>query len=260
MIGSISTPLPQNMSLLFCIRARSPRKPLTKWTDTIIETYFKHPSYWKIQGKPYFSIYELTKLLDNFGSVEATKKALDAFREKAVKAGLPGVHINAVVWGQPILPGEKTPVDSAKLVSDLGFDSVTSYVWIHHVPLPTFPQTPYNYVKEKYFEYWDKTIKTFTVPYYPNVTMGWDSSPRAAQDEPLSNKGYPFMASISENTPDAFKTALVETRGKLLKRPPEQRIFNINCWNEWTEGSYLEPDVVHGMKYLQAIKEVFGKE
>ena len=35
-------------------------------------------------------------------------------------------------------------------------------------------------------------------------------------------------------------------------------IFNINCWNEWTEGSYIEPDHRHGMKYLEAIREVFG--
>ena len=28
-------------------------------------------------------------------------------------------------------------------------------------------------------------------------------------------------------------------------------------WNEWTEGSYLEPDQVHGMKYLEAVREVF---
>lgn len=229
-------------------------------TDYCIETYFKHPSYWKIQGKPYFSIYELSKLLENFGSIEATKKALDKFREKTMKAGFPGLNLNAVVWGQPILPGEKTPVDSAELVKKLGFDSVTSYVWIHHVQLPQFPQTPYEYVKEKYFDYWEKADKMFSVPYYPNVTMGWDSSPRAAQDEPLVDKGYPFMASISNNTPAAFKNALVQTRERILKHPAEQRIFTINCWNEWTEGSYLEPDTVHDMQYLEALKAVFGKK
>jgi hypothetical protein len=37
-----------------------------------------------------------------------------------------------------------------------------------------------------------------------------------------------------------------------------RRILILNCWNEWTEGSYLEPDTVHGMAYLDAVKEVFG--
>ena len=32
-------------------------------------------------------------------------------RAKAVAAGLPGVHVNAVVWGRPILPGEQAAVD-----------------------------------------------------------------------------------------------------------------------------------------------------
>ena len=40
--------------------------------------------------------------------------------------------------------------------------------------------------------------------------------------------------------------------------PAGPRSLNINCWNELTEGSYLEPDGVNGMKYLEAVREVFG--
>ena len=47
---------------------------------------------------------------------------------------------------------------------------------------------------------------------------------------------------------------------KLLSNPNGPRILTINCWNEWTEGSYLEPDTIHGMKYLEAIKEVFNTD
>jgi hypothetical protein len=79
--------------------------------DHVIKDYFVHPSYWRIDGRPYFSFYGLSKLLENFGSVEATRAALDQFRARARAAGLPGLHLNAVVWGQPILPGERTPVD-----------------------------------------------------------------------------------------------------------------------------------------------------
>ena len=36
-----------------------------------------------------------------------------------------------------------------------------------------------------------------------------------------------------------------------------QRILNINAWNEWTEGSYLEPDTTHKMEYLKVVRDVF---
>lgn len=226
--------------------------------DHLIKDYFRQPSYWRVEGKPYFSIYELTKLLDSFGSVAATRAALDRLRAKAVEAGLPGLHLNAVVWGQAILPGENKPADTPTLIKQLGFDSVTSYVWIHHVSLPN-QQTDYNYVRDAYFDYWKRAEQDFSVPYFPNVTMGWDSSPRADQRDKFENVGYPFMNTISGNTPERFREALEMTKERLLARKTGPRILNINCWNEWTEGSYLEPDVVHGMKYLDAIKSVFGR-
>lgn len=224
--------------------------------DHVIKSYFPHPSYWRIDGRPYFSFYELTKLMDGFGSVEATRKALDKFRAKTVAAGLPGLHLNAVVWGRPILPGEKQPADPAQLVKDLGFDSVTSYVWIHHVALPKI-QTDYDEARDAYFDYWNRAEKMFGVPYFPNVTMGWDSSPRAHQEDEFGNFGYPFTNTIGGNTPERFRAALEMTRRRLLARTTGPRIFNINCWNEWTEGSYLEPDTIHGMKYLEAVRDVF---
>ncbi len=230
-----------------------------RMTDYIISTYFKHPSYWKLEGRPYFSIYELSKLLENFGSLSAARAALDQFRTKATAAGLPGLHLNAVVWGQPILPQENKPAKPSEVVKQLGFDSVSSYVWIHHVALPQFPATDYGLVQEKYFEYWRQAERMFDVPYFPNVTMGWDSSPRAHQSDPFVNRAYPFMGTISGNTPQRFKGALQAAKERLQERPANQRVLTINCWNEWTEGSYLEPDTVNGMKYVEAIREVFGR-
>ena len=228
-----------------------------KICDHVIADYFLQPSYWRLDGRPYFSFYDLTKLLENFGSVAATRAALDAFRDKAKAAGLPGLHLNAVVWGCPILPGEKKPADAPRLVRDLGFDSVTSYVWVHHVSLPTLT-TDYNHVRDEYFKYWNRTETIFDLPYYPNVTMGWDSSPRAAQDQAFGNFGYPFTNTIGNNTPENFRAALEMTKRRLLAKRGGPRILNINCWNEWTEGSYLEPDTVTGMRYLEAVRDVCG--
>jgi hypothetical protein len=225
-----------------------------KMCDHIIKDYFLQPNYWKIDGKPYFSIYELSKLLESFGSVMETRKALDRFRARAGKAGLAGLHLNAVVWGQPLLPGEKTAIDAARLVKELGFDSITSYVWVHHVSLPQL-QTPYNACRDRYCQYWDKIEKQFDVPYFPNISMGWDPSPRTVAEGEYGNWGYPFTNTISENTPENFKQALIMARDRLLTS--NIRIMNLNAWNEWTESSYLEPDTVHGYQYLEAIKQVF---
>ena len=35
--------------------------------------------------------------------------------------------------------------------------------------------------------------------------------------------------------------------------------MTINSWNEWPEGSYVEPDKKHGTAYLDQIRRVFGK-
>ncbi len=230
-----------------------------RMTDYIIETYFKHPSYWLLDGSPYFSVYDLSKLVRSFGSLQSTANAIEQFHHKVTDAGFKGLHMNAVVWGRTILPSEEIieVEDMNGFLKDLGFTSATSYVWIHHVRLD-FPTHPYTEVQDKYFDYADKFAGSIDLPYYPNVTMGWDSSPRANQDDRFANHGYPFMGTISKNTPENFKKALIQVRDYLDQQPTAQNIFNINCWNEWTEGSYLEPDTISGMAYLQAIKEVFG--
>ncbi len=60
-----------------------------------------------MEGKPYFSIYEMSLFLENFGSVEGARAALDGFREKAEKAGFPGLHVNAVLWGNAQFAGRE---------------------------------------------------------------------------------------------------------------------------------------------------------
>lgn len=228
-----------------------------KMTDYIISKYFTHPSYWKINGAPYFSIYEVYRLVMGFGSIEATAKALSRFREKTKAAGFKDLHLNAITWGVKILPGETSVKNPAELVNALGFNSVTSYVWIHNVPLKSFPVASYKEVMKVAAAQWPVSAAQFNVPYYPNVTMGWDSSPRASQNDPFVNKGYPFMSTLGGNTPELFRQSLGLAKQFLDTQPAAQRILTINCWNEWTEGSYLEPDKLNGMKYLEAVRSVF---
>lgn len=223
-----------------------------------IEVYFKHPSYWLLDGKPYFSIYDLQKFIEGFGSLEAAAAALEDFRAECRRAGLDGLHINCVLWGRTILPGESVPAEPARLVRSLGFDSFTSYVWVHHGGLAAVPFSDYNACRDNYFAYWESITKEIPLPYYPNVTMGWDPSPRVVQSEIYDFSGYPCTPILGGNTPERFREALRLTRDR-LDAGGGPKILNINAWNEWTEGSYLEPDTLHGMAYLEAARSVFGR-
>lgn len=217
-------------------------------TGYIIEHYFKHPSYWKIDGAPYFSVYELDKLIQCFGSPQATGKALQAFREKTIRAGFKDLHLNIVKPASP------------KAIEGLGFNSFTSYVWIHHIPLNGFPAVSYEQARKDYFNYADKAVATFPLPYFPNVSMGWDASPRCDPDSTFKNRGYPCTPVITGNTPQAYRKALEQAKMFVNAHPQSKRIITLNSWNEWTEGSYLEPDVTHKMKYLEAVKNVFERK
>ena len=226
-------------------------------TEQCVNVYFRHPSYWCRDGRPYFSVYELTKLMASFGSKENTRRCLKRFRDAVRAAGFPDLHLNAIVWNNPILPGEQTAADPYTLVQELGFDSVSSYTWIHHATLNQFPLTDFQSIEQQYMEYWEKAQSESKLPYYPNLSMGWDPSPRTVQSDRYLQRGYPFTPIIGGNTPEAFRTSAAKIREKLESYNPPHPFMTINAWNEWTEGSYLEPDTRHGMGYLEAIRDVF---
>ena len=133
--------------------------------DDLIKQYFTKPNYWLIDGKPYFSIYDIQKFIEGFGSLEATRKEMEKLNEKAIRAGLKGVHWNMVAWGRAILPGQDKPVSFNELIEKLGFNSATSYVWIHHAGLNQV-QTDYNQVRDIYMKHWDAVKKEYCVPYF----------------------------------------------------------------------------------------------
>lgn len=234
------------------------------WTfDTIVtnvlERYFQRPNYWRLDGAPYFSIFDLACLLESFGGVDATAAALAEFRRRTRAAGHRDLHLNLVLWHPGILQGDESLPIQADLVRRLGFDSVTSYVWILHAAMESFPTMPYPRALEKMLGFTRSMEARFPeLPYFPNVTMGWDASPRTVQTERFENIGYPYMSTLADNTPANFKRALTEFKGWLATRPPAEQVLMLNAWNEWTEGSYLEPDIRHGLGYLEAVRDVFG--
>lgn len=92
--------------------------------------------------------------------------------------------------------------------------------------------------------------------------MGWDVTPRLIQSDNFDTfKGYPWTPVFNgDNTPAAFQSALIRAKKFVNDNNLQHKIIIINAWNEWTEGSYLLPDTKTGTKYLEAIKNVFGKK
>ncbi|HSI82662.1 MAG TPA: glycoside hydrolase family 99-like domain-containing protein [Candidatus Methylacidiphilales bacterium] len=235
---------------------------LDKMMDLIIERYFKHPSYWLIDGKPYLSIYDINVFLNSYETKEKAREALDRLRAKTIAAGFPDLHVNCILWGSPNLPGGTTPADWPQLCKDLALDSLTGYTWVHHGALnyDTFPVSDYTWGRDKYLEFMEPALSKYPVPYFPNTTVNWDNSPRAHPDSSWKRPGAHVVNPVmTGNTPSAFKEATNIIAEKLVKAENIQpKVITVNAWNEWPEGSCLEPDVKTGYGYLEAIRELFG--
>jgi hypothetical protein len=220
-------------------------------TDYVIERYLGHPSYWRLDDRPYFSLYDLGALETGLGGRTETRAALDDFRARARAAGRGELHLNAVIT-------QWTP-EPERLLLELGFDSATHYTWIHHeYDALTELATPYAKLAQLAPGTWERLDRDLPVPYIPTVSMGWDPSPRTAQSDVYEHLGYPFTPVLVDNTPARFGRALASQHAFLLGRDGP-RVATVNAWNEWPEGSYLEPGRRYGMAYLNALREVYSR-
>lgn len=225
------------------------RSEFDKIVHRVIDKYFSRPNYYKIDGEPVFMIYDVANLVKGLGGMEKTLEALEYFRAETVKAGHKGLHLQLTGWGERVtnvsgVDSERT-MSTKDIVPALGFDSVTNYQFVHICLM----NRHYDDVLEIIKNEWARMDRDYTVPYYPHVSVGWDSNPRF-------NK---YLDTVCYgNTPERFEVALrmakeyVDTHPN-LKAP----LITVNSWNEWTETSYLEPDNVYGYGYLEAIKRVF---
>ena len=234
-------------------------EPFEAMVDRLLEL-FQHPSYMLVDGCPYFSVYELFRFVQGMGGVAGAAIALEKMRAKARARGFPNIHVNAVTWGVKLLPGQSEVANLPDLLDRLHVDSTTSYVWIHHTRFSENFTTDYRDIQNQYEIYRASAAKTLGKVYFPNVTVGWDSTPRTCQSDNFRLGEYPYTSVIVNNTPQAFRSALESAKSFALENlPSDKRVITLNSWNEWTEGSYLEPDTVNGLAYLDAVREVFGR-
>jgi hypothetical protein len=225
-------------------------------TDHVIDRYLRLPNYYRLDGRPYFSFFDLATLVEGLGGIDTAKAELARFRERARQAGVGELHLNGVLWGLPdandVSDRPEQRSATAGVVDRLGLDSVTSYNWMQYTPMPELA-TQYGPYSEAAAAGWKRFVDAYSVPYLPNVSMGWDSSPRTVQSDEFLALGYPYTSILVDNTPDLFRRAIEWCRD-FLRSGATLPVFTINAWNEWTEGSYLEPDETTGMAYLDALQ------
>ena len=68
---------------------------------------------------------------------------------------------------------------------------------------------------------------------YRGVTLGWDNSPRRESG---------FWATWGFSLVDYYRWLRYVVQDTRSRHSVEDRFFFINAWNEWAEGTYLEPD------------------
>ncbi len=201
----------------------------------VIDKYFSHPSYYKIDGKPCFMIYDLNNLIQGLGGIKETKEALEWFRKETIKAGFKGLDLQLAYWGKGI---------GKEIVEELAFDGITHYQFVHF----TNVDRDYLDILKDVAKKWEEIDQDFRIPYYPHVSVGWDNNPRFEMFRP---------GIVKNNTPENFEKALLQAKAYVDSHPGQTPLITINSWNEWTETSYLMPCTMYGYGYLEAIKNIF---
>lgn len=228
--------------------------------DHCIVNYFARPEYWRKDGKIFFSIFNAWQFYTRHGANPAAVKAeLDEARERIRAAGLGEAHFNA----QNISPGASAAIKEA------GFDSITDYnLATGNVPgsrkLVAAGQLLFDYASNMpgIVERRCAEMDSAALPYIPNVTTGWDATPRCSHDVPYpwAKSEYPYGASFTNNTADAFRKSLEVAKAWAESSPKKPRAVYINGWNEYTEGTYLLPNNWDSDGFLRAIAAVFGRK
>lgn len=111
----------------------------------------------------------------------------------------------------------------------------------------------YKELSDGYANNWqwflNKTDKQYHVP----ITSGWNKTPWGGSEDIKHDQSISTPALFRQHLEDAKKFVdnnPVKTNNTLL----------ICCWNEFGEGSYIEPTEKYQFEYLQQIKAVFDEK
>jgi lipopolysaccharide biosynthesis protein len=78
--------------------------------------------------------------------------------------------------------------------------------------------------------------------------LNWDNTARRGVNGTVVHHG----------TPLEYRKWLIALVDEAVRRPVAERLIFINAWNEWAEGTHLEPDLEFGRGYLEATRDAMA--
>ena len=239
-------PAPLNGPLQQLLPIRHSVEDLDRVVDYWCERYFSQDNYWRIDGRPWCSVFLLSSLLEHLGGAKGVGRAVQRMRRRAQANGESDLHLGVFTFS----PAE------AKLACKLGFDVATTYNVTEGSRQKTGQATvDYHDVMLKHAQRWGEFAEA-DVPYWPVVTQGWDVSARTHPYEPWPpvRWAWPWGHVVTDNTPERFAQLVYAARQFMATQQTQPKALVINAWNEWTEGSVLLPTKDEGLGVLKALK------
>lgn len=206
-----------------------------------ITNYFKEPNYYLVNRKPVIFIFSYSQLENNakeFG--ETVGSLLERANVKVRAQGFPGIYFAAIT-------NEKPSDSLEKRLFSYGFSAYTG--WNYVLSKDGSRVADYNSMVDTYLDFYKEAVKTSRlIPYIVPASPGFDDRP-----------WYGGQATVrSEPTPEKFEKMLSGAKSLLDDSRTAPKILMIEAWNEFAEGSIIEPTKKWGLRYLQAIKNIFA--
>jgi len=227
-------PVPENGSEVVILPQTYSDADMDRLIEYLIDHYFTQPNYWKLDGKPVFGTFWTGHLIEHFGK-EKLRKIFDDWQNRAIKAGLNGIHFQAVAQYD-----KNTPLAAC------GFASTTDYHTF--AGGPNGKTSSFAQGAERAIKRWRDMSAQVQLPYFPQCPVGWDNSPRYGKNSHV----------FTNRTADQYERLLRAAKHFIATRKINPPLVYMGAWNEWTEDHYLLPDEVHGYSYLEAVKRQFA--
>ncbi len=234
----------QHMMKFCLLYANHNPKGTTSVEDSIaltkfwVENYFKRPNYLRVDGKPVMIIFSPRRITEDIGH-ENVKAMFDKMDDVCREHGIPGIYMTACI-------GRSSDI---KALKDEGYSAVSGYN--PGVGFADKPMLPFTHLTAATETLWNTVADAGIMKLIAPLSGGWDPRPWHGPNPRIY---YPDM------NPASFLAHCRAAKKFLDTRDTDPRLCIIEAWNEWGEGSSIEPAAEFGFGYLDAVRETFAPQ